>query len=252
MILGDGTNIVVSIDDKMKNETAPSAVSSIEETTLPTATTTVLSTSESGATEDSLPTTSETTVSSVTEDEMEEDDLSPTLTVTFEPAESSTQTSVTTDDSTILSTLFPNIKVGRIMNESLIGASTDVTDGDLDTVHTSNTEINFNILELLNSTINTDILANVMDIETSTASVEYKENNNEVPSFEVTIDFSDSNNNDVAEEQTTIPMSQVEFQTNLWINFTITEKVPTIGSSKNLCKPNLLVSYDLFQVQFLA
>ena len=183
---------------------------------------------------------------------MEEDDLSPTLTVTFEPAESSTQTSVTTDDSTILSTLFPNIKVGRIMNESLIGASTDVTDGDLDTVHTSNTEINFNILELLNSTINTNILANVMDIETSTASVEYKENNNEVPSFEVTIDFSDSNNNDVAEEQTTIPMSQVEFQTNLWINFTITEKVPTIGSSKNLCKPNLLVSYDLFQVQFLA
>ena len=252
MILGDGTNIVVSIDDKMKNETAPSAVSSIEETTLPTATTTVLSTSESGATEDSLPTTSETTVSSVTEDEMEEDDLSPTLTVTFEPAESSTQTSVTTDDSTILSTLFPNIKVGRIMNESLIGASTDVTDGDLDTVPTSNTEINFNILELLNSTINTNILANVMDIETSTASVEYKENNNEVPSFEVTIDFSDSNNNDVAEEQTTIPMSQVEFQTNLWINFTITEKVPTIGSSKNLCKPNLLVSYDLFQVQFLA
>ena len=252
MILGDGTNIVVSIDDKMKNETAPSAVSSIEETTLPTATTTVLSTSESGATEDSLPTTSETTVSSVTEDEMEEDDLSPTLTVTFEPAESSTQTSVTTDDSTILSTLFPNIKVGRIMNESLIGASTDVTNGDLDTVPTSNTEINFNILELLNSTINTNILANVMDIETSTASVEYKENNNEVPSFEVTIDFSDSNNNDVAEEQTTIPMSQVEFQTNLWINFTITEKVPTIGSSKNLCKPNLLVSYDLFQVQFLA
>ena len=250
--MGDDTNIVVSIDDKMKNETAPSAVSSIEETTLPTATTTVLSTSESGATEDSLPTTSETTVSSVTEDEMEEDDLSPTLTVTFEPAESSTQTSVTTDDSTILSTLFPNIKVGRIMNESLIGASTDVTDGDLDTVPTSNTEINFNILELLNSTINTDILANVMDIETSTASVEYKENNNEVPSFEVTINFSDSNNNDVAEEQTTIPMSQVEFQTNLWINFTITEKVPTIGSSKNLCKPNLLVSYDLFQVQFLA
>ena len=219
----------------MKNERAPSAVSSIEETTLPTATTTVLSTSESGATEDSLPTTSETTVSSVTEDEMEEDDLSPTLTVTFEPAESSTQTSVTTEDSTILSTLFPNIKVGRIMNESLIGASTDVTDGDLDTVPTSNTEINFNILELLNSTINTDILANVMDIETTTASVEYKENNNEVPSFEVTIDFSDSNNNNVAEEQTTIPMSQVELQTNLWINFTITEKVPTIGSSKNLC-----------------
>ena len=163
---------------------------------------------------------------------MEEDDLSPTLTVTFEPAESSTQTSVTTDDSTILSTLFPNIKVGRIMNESLIGASTDVTDGDLDTVPTSNTEINFDILELLNSTINTDILANVIDIETST---EYKENNNEVPSFEVTIDFSDSNNNDVAEEQTTIPMSQVELQTNLWINFTITEKVRTIGSSKNLC-----------------
>ena len=234
MILGDDTNIAVSIDDKMKNERAPSAVSSIEDTTLQTATTTVLSTSESGATEDSLPTTTETTVSSVTEDEMEEDDLSPTLTVTFEPAESSTQTSVTTEDSTILSTLFPNIKVGRIMNESLIGASTDVTDGDLDTVPTSNTEINFNILELLNSTINTDILANVMDIETSTASVEYKENNNEVPSFEVTIDFSDSNNNDVAEEQTTIPMSQVELQTNLRINFTITDKVPTIGSSKNL------------------
>ena len=219
----------------MKNERAPSAVSSIEETTLLTATTTVLSTSESGATEDSLPTTSETTVSSVTEDEMEEDDLSPTLTVTFEPAESSTQTSVTTEDSTILSTLFPNIKVGRIMNESLIGASTDVTDGDLDTVPTSNTEINFDILELLNSTINTDILANVMDIETSTASVEYKENNNEVPSFEVTIDFSDSNNNNVAEDQTTIPMSQVELQTNLRINFTITAKVLTIGSSKNLC-----------------
>ena len=232
MILGDDTNIAVSIDDKMKNERAPSAVSSIEETTLPTATTTVLSTSESGATEDSLPTTSETTVSSVTEDEMEEDDISPTLTVTFEPAESSTQTSVTTEDSTILSTLFPNIKVGRIMNESLIGASTDVTDGDLDTVPTSNTEINFNILELLNSTINTDILANVMDIETST---EYKENNNEVPSFEVTIDFSDSNNNNVAEDQTTILMSQVELQTNLRINFTIMEKVPTIGSSKNLC-----------------
>ena len=232
MILGDDTNIAVSIDDKMKNERAPSAVSSIEETTLPTATTTVLSTSESGATEDSLPTTSETTVSSVTEDEMEEDDLSPTLTVTFEPAESSTQTSVTTEDSTILSTLFPNIKVGRIMNESLIGASTDVTDGDLDTVPTSNTEINFDILELLNSTINTDILANIMDIETST---EYKENNNELPSFEVTIDFSDSNNNNVAEDQTTIPMSQVELQTNLRINFTITEKVPTIGSSKNLC-----------------
>ena len=232
MILGDDTNIVVSIDDKMKNERAPSAVSSIEETTLLTATTTVLSTSESGATEDSLPTTSETTVSSVTEDEMEEDDISPTLTVTFEPAESSTQTSVTTDDSTILSTLFPNIKVGRIMNESLIGASTDVTDGDLDTVPTSNTEINFDILELLNSTINTDILANVMDIETST---EYKENNNELPSFEVTIDFSDSNNNNVAEDQTTIPMSQVELQTNLRINFTIMEKVPTIGSSKNLC-----------------
>ena len=163
---------------------------------------------------------------------MEEDDISPTLTVTFEPAESSTQTSVTTEDSTILSTLFPNIKVGRIMNESLIGASTDVTDGDLDTVPTSNTEINFNILELLNSTINTDILANVMDIETST---EYKENNNEVPSFEVTIDFSDSNNNNVAEDQTTILMSQVELQTNLRINFTIMEKVPTIGSSKNLC-----------------
>ena len=236
MILGDDTNIAVSIDDKMKNERAPSAVSSIEETTLPTATTTVLSTSESGATEDSLPTTSETTVSSVTEDEMEEDDISPTLTVTFEPAESSTQTSVTTEDSTILSTLFPNIKVGRIMNESLIGASTDVTDGDLDTVPTSNTEINFNILELLNSTINTDILANVMDIETSTASVEYKENNNEVPSFEVTIDFSDSNhNNNVAEEQTTSLMSQVELQTTLRINFTIMEKVPTIGSSKNLC-----------------
>ena len=216
----------------MKNERAPSAVSSIEETTLLTATTTVLSTSESGATEDSLPTTSETTVSSVTEDEMEEDDISPTLTVTFEPAESSTQTSVTTEDSTILSTLFPNIKVGRIMNESLIGASTDVTNGDLDTVPTSSTEINFNILELLNSTINTDILANVMDIETST---EYKENNNEVPSFEVTIDFSDSNNNNVAEDQTTIPMSQVELQTNLRINFTIMEKVPTIGSSKNLC-----------------
>ena len=205
----------------MKNETAPSAVSSNEETTLPTATTTVLSTLESEATEDSVPSTSEmTTVSSLTEDEKEvdneEDDLSPTLTVTFEPVESSTQTSVTTEDSTILSTLFPNIKVGRIMNESLIAASTDVTDGDLDTrdtVPTSNTETNFNILELLNSTINTDILANVLDIETSTASVEYN-GNNEVPSFEVTIDFSDSNNNDVAEEQTTSLMSQVELQTN--------------------------------------
>ena len=223
----------------MKNETAPSGVSSNEETTLPTATTTVLSTLESEATRNSVPSTSETTtVSSVTEDEKEvdneEDDLSPTLTVTFEPVESSTQTSVTTEDSTILSTLFPNIKVGRIMNESLIAASTDVTDGDLDTPDTfptSNTETNFNILELLNSTINTDILANVLDIETSTASVEYN-GNNEVPSFEVTIDFSDSNNNDVAEEQTTSLMSQVELQTKVCEDFTVTKKVPT---GTNMC-----------------
>ena len=113
------------------------------------------------------------------------------------------------------------------MNESLIAASTGVTDGDLDTpdtVPTSNTETNFNILELLNSTINTDILANVLDIETSTASVEYN-GNNEVPSFEVTIDFSDSNNNDVAEEQTTSLMSQVELQTKVCEDFTVTKKV---------------------------